>query len=228
MRFGRKPPSVLSGVPNLGRVPVDPTPGLAAAPIGDAAAAYADAAQAVDGSTVGRIFLVTSPAPGQGASTVAANLAIAASRLGRRVLLIDGDTSPHGLSRYLSTGATPGLTELAAGTVSVTGAARMWVIDDRTKFPMIPSGEDVDNVGILSGIAVADALEAIAERADLIIIDTPPIGWSDATPHLAVHADGAILVVTDGADESATTTATERLAEVGAPVVGYIVNRTDR
>ena len=215
MRFGRKPPSVLSGVPNLGRVPVDPTPGLAAAPIGDAAAAYADAAQAVDGSTVGRIFLVT-------------NLAIAASRLGRRVLLIDGDTSPHGLSRYLSTGATPGLTELAAGTVSVTGAARMWVIDDRTKFPMIPSGEDVDNVGILSGIAVADALEAIAERADLIIIDTPPIGWSDATPHLAVHADGAILVVTDGADESATTTATERLAEVGAPVVGYIVNRTDR
>lgn len=225
MRFGRKGPSALAELPDLGRIPVDSTPGLAVPPIGDLAAAYAESAQAVDGSTVGKIFIMTSPAPGQGATTVSANLAIAASRYGRRVLLIDGDTSTHGLSRFLVTGPTPGLTELALGTATVQQAARMWIIDDRTQFPMIPSGAPADNPGILSGLIVADAIEAVAERADLVLIDSPPVGWSDTTPHLAVHADGSILVVSEGADDGAITTAAAQLTEIGAPVVGYITNR---
>jgi tyrosine-protein kinase len=226
MRFGRTGSSALADFPDLGRIPVDHTPGMAAAPIGDLAAAYAESAQAVDGSTVGKIFLMTSPAPGQGSTTVTANLAIAASRYGRRVLLIDGDTSTHGLSRFLSTGAIPGLTELAKGEATVRQAARMWVIDDRTRFPMIPSGADIDNPAVLSGLAVADAIEAVAESADLVLIDSPPVGWSDTTPHLAVHADGSILVVSEGADEGVVGDAAAKLQEVGAPVVGYITNRS--
>jgi Mrp family chromosome partitioning ATPase len=225
MKFGRKGPSALADIPDLGRIPIDNTPGLAAAPIGDLAAAYAESAQAVDGSTVGKIFIMTSPAPGQGATTVTANLAIAASRYGRRVLLIDGDTSSHGLSRFLSTGAVPGLTELAAGDATVRQAARMWVIDDRTRFPMIPSGAAIDNPALLSGLAVSDAIEVVAESADLVLIDSPPVGWSDTTPHLAVHADGSILVVSEGADDGVVTDAAAKLEEVGAPVVGYITNR---
>ena len=225
MRFGRKAPSALADLPDLGRIPVDTSPGLAAAPIGDMAAAYSESAQAVDGSTVGKIFIMTSPAPGQGATTVTANLAIAASRYGRRVLLIDGDTSTHGMSRFLATGAIPGLTELAAGQATTQEAARMWIVDDRTRFPMIPSGAATDNPAILSGLAVADAIEAVAERADLVLIDSPPIGWSDTTPHLAVHADGSILIVSEGSDEGAIATAAAKLSEVGAPVVGYITNK---
>lgn len=225
MRFGRKGPSALSEIPDLGRIPIDTSPGLAAAPIGDLAAAYSESAQAVDGSTVGKIFIMTSPAHGQGATTVTANLAIAASRYGRRVLLIDGDTSSHGMSRFLATGSVPGLTELAAGEATVRQAARMWIIDDRTQFPMIPSGAAVDNPAILSAMAIADAIETVSERADLILIDSPPIGWSDTTPHLAVHADGSILVVSEGADDGAIATAAAKLAEVGAPVVGFITNR---
>ena len=38
-----------------------------------------------------RSFLVTSPEPGDGKSTVAANLAIALANAGKRVVLIDGD-----------------------------------------------------------------------------------------------------------------------------------------
>ena len=225
MRFPRKGPSALADIPDLGRIPVDNAPGLAAAPIGDLAAAYAESAQAVDGATVGKIFIMTSPAPGQGATTVTANLAIAASRYGRRVLLIDSDTSTHGLSRFLSTGPVPGLTELARGEATLRQVARMWTIDDRTRFPMIPSGARIDNPAILSGLTVADAIETVAETADLILIDSPPVGWSDATPHLAVHADGSILVVSEGADEGVVAEAARKLEEVGAPVVGFITNR---
>lgn len=227
MRIGKKAPPPLSEVPDLGRIPVDTSPGIAAAPIGDLAAAYAESAQAVDGSTVGKIFIMTSPAPGQGATTVAVNLAIAASRYGRRVLLIDGDASSHGMSRFLTTGPIPGLTELATGEVTIRQAARMWIIDDRTRFPMIPSGAPTDDPTILSGIALADAIESVSESADLILIDGQPIGWSDTTTHLAAHADGSILVVSEGADNGVIATAASKLAEAGAPVVGFITNRAN-
>jgi hypothetical protein len=51
------------------------------------------------------------------------------------------------------------------------------------------------------------------------------VGWSDTTPHLAVHADGSILIVSEGADDGVVTDAAAKLEEVGAPVVGYITNR---
>ena len=90
---------------------------------------------------------------------------------------------------------------------------------------MIPSGAHVDHPAILSGLTVADAIESVAETADLVLIDSPPVGWSDTTPHLAVHADGSILIVSEGADEGVIADAAVKLTEVGAPVVGYITNR---
>ncbi|MCB1245992.1 MAG: AAA family ATPase [Acidimicrobiia bacterium] len=225
MRFGRKKPSVLESLPQLGRIPTSSGPGTAAPPIGDLAAAYAQVAQSIDGSTVGKVFLVTGSAPGLGTTTVAVNVAIAAARSGRRVLLIDGDERRHGLSRFLSTGSTPGFTDIAVGAATMGAVARMVTIDDRTTFPVVPSGTPLSDQRPLSSLAAADAIETVAEKADIVLIDAPPVVWSDATPHLAVHADGSLLVVTDGADGDAIAAAAARLSEAGAPVVGYITNR---
>lgn len=193
---------------------------------GAATTSYMEAVRTIDDQTTGRVVLFTSPSPGQGATTVALNVAIAATRLGRRVVLIDADTSHHGLARFLSTGPVPGLTELAAGTCTLLQASRMLTIDDTRQIPLIPAGAPNGDASLLGAIGIGDAIDRISERADLIIIDAPPIGWSDVTPHLAVHADGSILVVTPHADPKTASRAAQDLTAVGAPPLGFIVNRS--
>lgn len=141
-------------------------------------------------------------------------------------MLVDADPSPNGLGRFLSTGNSPGLSDVADGSARLSDAARMWELEDGTRFPMLPSGDSLADAKGLSGILVADALDAVSERADLILIDVPPVLWSDATPELGAHADGTILVVADSADPATVTGAISDLAEAGAPVLGYVRNRS--
>lgn len=103
----------------------------------------------------------------------------------------------------------------------------MWTLDDGTRFPMLPSGEGVSDASALSGLLIADALDSVSERADLILIDVPPILWSDATPELGRHADGTILVLSDSTDAQLVANANANLEAAGAPVVGYVRNRSD-
>ena len=211
----------------LGSIPVDrsgPAPTLNDP---NAMDRYTGLLREIEGQTTGRILLVSSPGPGQGASTVALNLAIAATKAGRRAMLVDADPSPNGLGRFLSTGSSPGLSDVADVTATISEAARMWELDDGTRFPMLPSGDTLADIESLSGILIADALDIVSERADLIVIDVPPILWSNATPELGTHADGTILVVADSADPTSVTSAIANLDAAGAPVLGYVRNRSD-
>lgn len=218
--------SVVADLPHLGTVPpldAGPAPALEDPGVLDR---YTALLREVEGRTNGRVLLVSSPGPGQGASSVALNLSIAASHAGRRVMLIDGDPTPNGLAQFLSSGRSPGLSDVAAGTATLAEATRMWSLHDGSSFPMLPSGEDPTDSGALANVLVADALDTVAEHADLIVIDVPPVMWSDATPELGAHADGTLLVLTDQAEPSTVAAARERLEAAGAPVVGYVRNRS--
>ena len=217
------------GVPLLGSIPNDdssPAPMLADGPSATRAA-YEDLLAEIEGHTSGQVLLVSSPGPGQGASTVALNLAVAATQQGRRIALIDGDTAGHGVSRFLSTGSEPGLTDLADGSSTLAETARMWEIGPDSALPIVPSGSPgAASEVALAGPGLAASIDRIAERADAVLIDAPPIAWDGATAPLAAHADGTILVVTDTATDSTVVDTRDRLAAAGAPVIGYVENRT--
>lgn len=220
--------SVLVNLPMLGAIPTHrsaPAPTLAGS---DVSEAYGEVLGAIEGQTHGRVLMVSSAESGQGASTVAMNLAIAATKAGRRVALIDGDTGPSGLSRFMSSGVSPGLTDIAAGTSIISDAARMWKIGDSAQLPVIPSGAPIANASGFGGINISDAIESVAERADLLLIDAPPVLASEDTTHLATHADGTILVVTDEADATVVAESGARLSEIGAPALGYVIIRADK
>ena len=210
----------------LGSIPVDTSGPAPTLNDPDAMDRYTGLLREIEGQTTGRILLVSSPGPGQGASTVALNLAIAATNAGRRAMLIDADPSPNGLGRFLSTGNSPGLADVASGSVTLSQATRMWNLAEGTRFPMLPSGDTLADAESLSGVLVAEALDTVSERADLIIIDVPPVLWSNATPELGAHADGTILVVADSADPGSVTQAIADLDDAGAPVLGYVRNRS--
>ncbi|MFV1969813.1 MAG: CpsD/CapB family tyrosine-protein kinase, partial [Acidimicrobiia bacterium] len=210
----------------LSSIPVDTSGPAPTLNDGAAIDRYTGLLREIEGRTTGQTLLISSPGPGQGASTVALNLAIAATKAGRRTMLVDADPSPNGLGRFLSTGSSPGLSDVAAGTSTLSEAARMWDLADGTRFPMLPSGDSLSDAEGLDGVLVADAIDIISERADLILIDVPPVLWSSATPQLGTHADGTILVFADSADPATVTAAIHDLEDAGAPVLGYVRNRS--
>jgi LCP family protein required for cell wall assembly len=214
----------LSG-PVLGQIPLEPTVSRLSAKDTAAAQAYEVTAAELEAQTTGQVVLVTSPSPGQGTSRTALNLAAAATRSGRRAVLVDGDPTQNGLSRFGRTGATPGLAELARGEADLAAASRLWAIAGDFRLPFIPAGDG--DLPVASGNGseeMANAVDMLTSVADLILIDVPPLGWNSSAQSLATHADGSVLVVTETSDPDAITGATRSLADVGAPVIGYVVN----
>ncbi len=171
--------------------------------------------------------MVTGSSPGLGATTVAINLAIAATRMGRRAVLIDADPG-GGLSEYGRSYSVPGWVDLAIGEADLRGATRFWKIDDANTLPVIPVGSTVDDrKDILTSLRLADAIDKLTEQADLLIINTAPVDWDESLDALATHADGTLLVVTPQVDPRGLAKLREQLAEMAAPIIGYVVNHAD-
>ena len=219
----------LLGAPRLGSIPdggSSPAPTLTDT-TSASSRAYRELLSEIEAQTNGQVLLVSSPAPGQGASTIALNLAISGTQRGRRMALVDGDVDGAGVSQFLSTGSVPGLTDLASGASTLAEASRLWAFGEGSALPVVPSGTLGDTPeAALAGSRLAVSIESISSRADTVFIDAPPIAWDGATAPLAAQADGTVLVVTDAATELSITDARDRLAKAGAPIIGYVANRS--
>src|SRR5262249_7238284 len=69
-----------------------------------------------------KVFVVTSPEPGDGKSTVASNLAIALAQIDRKVLLVAGDLRGTSLSMLFRAETDPGLISILRGTEPIREA----------------------------------------------------------------------------------------------------------
>ncbi len=218
-KVARKP--ILAYVPSTTGAP---TPTLGE-PDSDAAQTYIEAVAALELATNGQVIMVTSATPGLGATTVAMNLATAATRMGRRVVLIDADPE-GGMSEFGRTESIPGWTDLATGSATLEEASRVWKIDDANALPFIPVGSDIDDRGeALGGMALAAKVDELTEHSDLLIVNTAPVDWDTGLQQVATHADGTVLVVTPQVDGRDIGKISDRLAEIGAPIIGFIVNK---
>jgi len=167
-----------------------------------------------------RSIIVTSPEKGEGKTTTAVNLAVAAAQTGQRVVLVDADLRKPRLHRYLDLDATPGLTDTLYDEVAVTATN----IDNLV---VLPAGEEVPNPSELLGSdRMGHLLGVFEEEADLVIADTSPtLPFSDPS-RLLPHTDGALLVAAANmTDARAYQRALSRLDGVGPGVLGGILNQ---
>ncbi len=221
---GQRPVGKLIDLPHVGTIPATydgPAPTLTE-PASVAAAAYQRAASRLEASIKGRVLLVSSLTRGVGATNAALNLAVAATRAGRRTLLIDGDLGRGNLSRFGRTGTSPGLAEVASGSATLAESARMWEIDEASRMPFVPAGHTVAPETVELP-ALTSAIGGIAAAADMVLIDAGTSG-NGAGAALGPVAHGTLLVVPKAADRSTIETARERATTIGAPAIGYLVN----
>lgn len=143
-----------------------------------------------------RTIGVTSCARGEGVTTVAANLALAAaeSLAGQQVLAIDANPRTPALHRLLGADdPTLGLTDVLAGrrdwreAIATTAAANV---------SLLPAGQ----VGarVTSAADLARCAELLADwqaKFDVIVFDLPPVAEAGLTLPLAGMLDGVLLVI---------------------------------
>ncbi len=166
---------------------------------------------------------VTSPGPGEGKSTTAANLAVALAQGGQRTLLIDGDLRRPLMHRAFALVQEPGLTDVLVGRAAAREVIRPEVAPN---LDVLPSGAIPPNPSELLGSAAMHALiNSLRRDYHYIIIDTPPtLPVTDASV-VASSADAAILVLRSGdTEETAAQRALDQLQRVHARIAGAVLN----
>ena len=174
-----------------------------------------------------RSIAITSAGAGEGKSSLAANLAVAAARAGRDVVVVDADLRKPSQARYFGAESTPGLTELLAGMCSLDAALRP--VRD-TRVVLLPSGTPPGYPSELIGsAAMAGLIEDLETRFDLVIIDTPPVLPVPDALAVAVHVDGVVVVARMAETRRASLRrAVAAVRAVGADVLGVVGNAAVR
>ena len=174
-----------------------------------------------------RSLIVTSVAPGEGKSFVAANLAVSVAKaIDRHVLLMDCDLRRPTIHSLFGFGQVPGMSDyLADGTSLPT-------LLQKTKVPkltILPAGKPPHNPAeLLSSDRMADLVNEVSERYSnrLIIIDSPPPRLTAETFVLASQVDGVVLVVKYGS--TPRDMVAELINKMGKDrILGCVVNHFD-
>jgi capsular exopolysaccharide synthesis family protein len=180
-----------------------------------------------DGGESLKTLVVTSAAPGEGKTLTAANLAVTLAYDGLEVLLVDCDIRRPRVHGLFHVPRAPGLMELltASGNPDVppppairgTSVARLSVL---------PCGAlPMNAANLLSSTRMRVLLQELRERYDIIVLDTPPVLATADAGIVASLTDGVLLVVRAGTtDRNAAQRAFQQLANVGARVVGTVLN----
>jgi capsular exopolysaccharide synthesis family protein len=173
-----------------------------------------------------KILLVTSTLPGEGKTTVAVNLALAHAQT-KRTLLIDCDMrrAQAGKSLGLS-GSAKGLTNLVAG--NATPEECLVLLKD-SKLHVLPVGDLPPNpLELILSQRFKEALKALSEHFEMIIIDSPPVELVSEALVLAPMATSVAFVVKAMSTPAPLARKSiTRLQRAGGNMLGLIVNQLD-
>lgn len=188
------------GIPALGIIPMldrekEPTEALRdiRSPFSEAYYSLRTALQFSTSQGAPRSLLVTSARPGEGKSTTALATALNLSRVGRRVLLVDGDLRNPSMHRVLEIENSQGMSNFLAGASELTGVVRK---TPYATLDFIPCGPLPPNPAELwGGVRLQALLDQAFAVYDHVVIDGPPVlGFADA-PVLSSSVEGTLFVL---------------------------------
>jgi Mrp family chromosome partitioning ATPase/capsular polysaccharide biosynthesis protein len=175
----------------------------------------------------GNVVAVASAGPGDGKTVTVLNLALAARREGRQVLLVDADERTRGLSQLCRDGELFDVISVGRdGEEDPAGNVGRWPRHEPpTPGTVLQVGPNGDHPAVFFRSTAFGELISSGEPADLVLIDTPALlGVSEAVT-ISDHADAILLVVNKGTSLADLRRARERLAFTDTPVIGYLLNR---
>ena len=179
----------------------------------------------LDANAKKKVIAITSSVPQEGKSSVSANLAVARSQCGQRILLIDADMRRPTQHRIWEISNQLGLSDVLQRQLS-------WNEGTQNVMPnldVLTAGSIPENpIALLDSLSFESFIDDVSQHYDQIIFDTPPIiGIADAKV-IGKMIDGFLFVVRPGvADYRSATAAKKMLDSTGLKVLGVIVNGAD-
>jgi capsular exopolysaccharide synthesis family protein len=173
-----------------------------------------------------RSLAITSALAGEGKSTLALGLAISASRLHQRVLLIDGDLRRPSLHKQVNLPNHEGLSTLLSSDRPILDGDSIPPSATYNNLSILTAGPTpADPAKLLSSRRMRELLTALEQSYDLVLIDTPPVLGIVDTMLIASFCGGVLLVGRIGhVTRSELTRATTALNRLN--VIGVVANST--
>ena len=173
-----------------------------------------------------KTLVVTSPNPGEGKSTVAANLAVTYAQNEKKVLLVDADLRKPMMHNILDLNRKPGLTNILFENLELSKGIQKTVVDN---LYAISSGDTLANpADLLGSQKMKKMLEVFKNNFDVIIFDTPPtLAATDATV-LGTSCDGVVIVTASRSTKvDDLKVSVESIENVHGKVLGTVLNKFD-
>ncbi|WP_345735206.1 tyrosine-protein kinase domain-containing protein [Prosthecobacter algae] len=174
----------------------------------------------------GRVIMITSARPGEGKTTVSANISWAFSSLGDRTLLIDCDLRRGRVHNVVGASNVVGMTDLLTGRATLdecikkSSTDNLWTI---SRGAVVPGTTELLNSGVFAAL-----LDELKMKYDRIILDTPPVLGLSETAFLQHHAEGIVIVVRCGVTlRKDVEDAVQSLKKLGGHFYGFVLNGVD-
>ena len=176
-----------------------------------------------------KIIMITSTIPGEGKTTLSANLALSLAEQGNRVTLVDCDLRKQNLKELFGIKEPArGLVELiAAHDTDLEGA----LVQVEGSTLRLLSGDKIAEQpqNFLSSPRLQSVMNALRQYSDFVIVDTPPSGLLSDAASLSRWVDGVIYVVRqDYVSQAAVLNSVTTLNGMEVRFIGCVLNQTVR
>ncbi len=170
-----------------------------------------------------KVIQVTSPVPGDGKSTTAANLAVTMAQSGRSTLLLDADFRRPRVSKLFGTREDIGMTNVISGTSELVDAIQQTSVQNLS---VLACGKRPPNPAeLLSSDRFAELLNMLREKFDYIVIDSPPLLAVTDPANVAARADGIVMTLRLRRNlKPLAHRAVDMLRGVDANILGIVIN----
>lgn len=195
------------------------------------------------------VYVISSPSPQEGKSITTANLAVSMATAGLRVLLIDADLRRPRIHQIFNINNGTGITSLLSARPETSQMAEEAAATSKGIYRPESWRSTVQTVGIdnlqiiTSGFIPQNPTELLGStlmkrwveifrespHIDVVLFDTPPsLAFSDAAV-LAASVGAKVLLIVNAnvTRRGAGLKAKERFTQVGAEVIGSVLNNAD-
>lgn len=185
--------------------------------------------------TRARTLMVTSAVEQEGKSTTAGNLALAMAGAGRRVALVDLDLRRPMIATFFGLPDRVGATSVMLGEATVDQALRAVPLPAGVAGPsdgsllVMTAGPLPPNPSpLLEADATTELLDEIADRVDIVIIDSAPMLPVSDSVVLGGKVEGVVVVVRSEVVTRPMLTELHRtLLELPTPKLGFVLTGSE-
>ncbi len=174
-----------------------------------------------------KIILVTSCVPGEGKSTVTANLAVSFAQHGRKVVIIEADMRRPSMKHVMDVSNEGGLSSVLAGSLTLDQALQRGVqvptLDVLSAGPRPPMPSE-----LLGSRAFDELLVELRSRYDIVMVDSPPALLLTDAVSIASKTEATVWVARTGSVTRPQLARAAQLIERNSmPIIGFVMNRMD-